>query len=257
MPETDNNILHALYRRVIGEHPGEDAKKFIGHLTLIGVSFAFAKVISSLTTIAAGRMLGPQEYGKVNLMVSTGAAISAFLLGGMQYSVVRYGSEEERRRAIFSTAAVTSLALTCVIVALVVIFSPFWCRVLGISRDILFLAVLYAVATAAFLLVSSMQQSLGAFSKRGKSEILFSFILASAFFLGVLYFGRVYKAMAGAYMAAFGGMALFWLVKLKHYVRLSDFSKSSFFLMSEYGFYNFGGGVGFFFIMNVQAIMKR
>lgn len=96
MSETPS-LSDRLYKALVGEHPGSSAKEFIKNLGLIGASFATTKVISGLVTILAGRLLGPEEYGRVNVMASAGAAIAPFMLAGLQYSVVRYGVEPAGR----------------------------------------------------------------------------------------------------------------------------------------------------------------
>ena len=119
----------------------------------------------------------------------------------------------------------------------------------------LFFSLAYAAATAAFLLVSGMQQALGHFSKRGLSEIGFSLLMAAVFITGITYFGRVYEAMAWAYIAAFGGMALFWLNRTRRDIDFPGFSGTTFARMSEYGFYNFGSSLGGVLLLNVQGLV--
>ncbi len=243
------------YSRLLGEIPGAGAKEFIKHLGLIGTSFAIAKVISGLVTIAAGRLLGPLEYGKINVMASAGAAIAPFMLAGLQYSVVKYGVNAEERSRVFSSALAAFGALAFLVCGLSLLFSAQLTALFHIDRKMLFFSLAYAVATAAFLLVSGMQQALGHFSKRGLSEIGFSLLMAGVFITGITYFGRVYEAMAWAYIAAFGVMALFWLNRTRRDADLSCFSQAAFSRMSEYGFYNFGASLGGVMLLNVQGLV--
>ena len=255
MLENDANIFHVLYRRIIGERPEAGAKEFIKHLSWIGVSFALAKVISSLVNIAAGRMLGPQEYGKINILVSTGAAISPFLIAGLGNSMIKYGVVKEDRDRVFSTAGAVFLGLILLISSFTLLFRAPISSFFGIGVKMLFLALAYAVSTSSFLMASSMQQASGSFSGRGLSEITFSALLAAGFFLGVRYLGRLYEAMAYAYIAAFGCVALFWLFRIGRVTKLSLLGKEQFFRMSEYGAYSFGGGLASFFLFNVQSLI--
>ena len=255
MPETDTNIFHNLYHRLLGERPEAGAKEFIKHLSWIGVSFALAKVISSLVNIAAGRMLGPQEYGKINVLVSTGAAISPFLIVGLSNSVIKYGVVKEDRDRVFSTAGAMFMGLVLLISSLTLLLRTPISSFLGISARMLFLALAYAVSTSSFLMASSLQQASGSFSGRGLSEITFSTLLAASFFLGVRFLGRVYEAMAYAYIAAFGCVALFWLFRIGRATKLALLSKKQFLKMSEYGAYTFAGGLSGFFVFNVQSLI--
>lgn len=234
---------------------GEGARKFTGNLGWIGGSFAAAKVISALVNIAAGRLLGPLEYGKINLMVSAGAVIYPFLLIGMQWSLVKYGSTRETRGGAFGIAALTFLTLTLLAVGITVSFGPALSALLGIKREMLSLAFLYAAATAAYMLASGMQQSLENFRARGLGEIGFSVLLAAVFSSCVALLGRAYEAMAWAYIASFGLVALVWWLKARPYISLSRFDVKQFRGMLEYGLYNFGAGLGSFLILNVQGLV--
>ncbi|OGS13554.1 MAG: hypothetical protein A2234_03975 [Elusimicrobia bacterium RIFOXYA2_FULL_58_8] len=255
MQENGTNLFHILYHRLLGERPDLGARQFIKHLSWIGISFALAKVISSLVNIAAGRMLGPQEYGKINVLVAAGAAISPFLVAGLGNSVVKYGVIKEDRDRVFTTAGAVFLGLVLLIVPVTLLFRASLCLFFGIDAKMLFLALAYAVSTTSFLMASSMQQASGSFPGRGWSEIAFSALLAAGFFLGVHFLGRVYQAMAYAYIAAFGGLALFWLLRIGRATTFSLLNKEQFLRMSEYGIYSFGGGLASFFIFNVQGLI--
>ena len=248
-------LKNSIYHRLLGEVLGSGAQEFIKHLGLIGTSFAIAKVISGLVNIAAGRLLGPLEYGKINVMASVGAAFAPFMLAGLHYSVVKYGVGKEERPRVFSTALTAFGALTALVCGLSLLFSGHLTMLFHIDVRMLFFSLAYAAATAAFLLVSGMQQALGYFSKRGLSEIGFSLLMAGVFITGITYFGRVYEAMAWAYIVAFGGMAIFWLNRTRRDVSFPGFSRTIFARISEYGFYNFGASLGGVLLLNIQGLV--
>lgn len=255
MPDNGRNLTHILYRRLLGEHPGESAKQSLRHLSWIGASFALAKVISALVNISAGRLLGPTEYGKINVLVSAGTIISPFMLAGIHYSIVKYGAVNEKREDVFGTAFAIFLSLVFLVSAVVILFQTPLSSLFGIDRRTLLLALLYALGTSGFFIVSAMQQSLGVFAKRGLSEISFSLILAAGFFLGIFFLGRVYTAMAAAYIAAFGLVAVFWFSRIKGAIKFSALSRERARPMLEYGSYYFGAGIGSFLVLNVQSII--
>lgn len=255
MPHAKTNFLDSLGRRLFGEHPGEGGSQFLRHLSWIGASFALAKVISALIGILAGRLLGPQEYGRINVMVSVGTMISPFMLAGIHYSVVKYGAAAEDRGEVFGTACAVFLVLASAVGAFTLLLRGPLSSLFGIDGQTLLLALLYALAISAFFMATSLQQALGLFSKRGLSEIAFSLLLAAFFFLGLYFLGRVYAAMAWAYVAAFGLVAAFWLVKIKGARRLDLFSGARARPMLEYGIYYFGAAIGSFLILNVQSLL--
>lgn len=255
MPGNDDNILHAIYRRVHGERPGEGAREFIRHLSWIGLSFAAAKVISGLLNIFAARLLGPAEYGRINVFVSAGAFIAPFFLAGIHYSVVKYGSVKDGQKEVFGTASVVYFTLTLFMGALIFLLRRHIGAFFGIEVKTLLLALCYAMATGAFFMVSAMQQALGLFPKRGFSEIAISVIMTAGFGLGLFFLGRVYEAMAYAYIAAFGGVSLFWFVRIGRQFDLFNFSRERLRPLLEYGSYYFGSGLGSFLLLNVQSLI--
>lgn len=255
MPESHIKHANFVYRRILGEHPGEGAKEFIKHLSWIGASFILAKIISSLINIAAGRALGPREYGQISVLVSTGTAIAPFLLAGLNYSTIKFGTETKDRDRVFTTAAAVFLGLSVLAGAIVTIFRVRLSSFLGISQGMLLLSLAYAFSMSAFVLTSSIQQSLGSFSKRGLSEIGFSVLLAAGFFAGLFYFGRSYKVMAWAYIAAFSSLSIYWLFRIGSVIKPGLLDRKRFLAMSEYGLYYFGAALGSFLVMNVQNLI--
>lgn len=255
MTENSNGLVHSLYHRLTREHPGEGARAFIRDLGWIGASFALAKVVSSLLNIAAGRLLGPAEYGKVNLFVSVGSMLAPFIMVGMNAAVVRYGVSPADRGRVFQTAAAVFLALAAATAAAVLLFRGTLGPLLGVPAGMLAFSLCYAVATGLFLLASAMQQASGNFSKRGLSEIAFSALLAAVFFAGLRVFGRTYEAMAYAYVAAFGCIGLFLLARNVPARGFSLLEKAKLRPLLQYGAYSFGGGLGAFLVLNVQALI--
>jgi O-antigen/teichoic acid export membrane protein len=254
LPEK-SSLKDRFYSGLLGETLGSGAREFIQHLGLIGASFAVAKVITGLVSIAAGRLLGPQEYGRINVMASAGAAIAPFMLVGLQYSVVKYGANREERPRVFGSALAAFAALSLLVCCVALLFRNPLAELLHINGRMLFFSLAYAAATAGFLLVSGMQQALGHFSRRGLSEIGFSVTMAVVFAGGIIYLGRIYEAMAWAYITAFGGMAIFWLSQARRHVKFEGFSRAVFARMAEYGFYNFGASLGAVMLLNVQGLV--
>lgn len=252
---TDNSLINSLYHRLTREPPGEGAKEFIRALGWIGTSFALAKVISTLLSLAAGRLLGPAEFGRVNLFISSGSMIAPFIVAGLNASVVRYGVSGAERARVFTTATALFLALTAATVTLVLTFRQWLSTLLGITPGMLALSLCYAAVTGAFLLASAMQQASGNFSRRGWSEIAFSALLAAVFFSSLYFLGRTYEAMAYAYIAAYGSIGAGLLVRHVMAAKLSFLEAKALRPMLQYSAYSFGGGLGAFLVLNVQGLL--
>lgn len=255
MANDRNGLIHSFYHRLTREHPGEGAMQFIRNLGWIGASFTLAKVVSSLLSIAAGRLLGPAEYGKVNIFVSAGTAIMPFLLAGLNTAVIKYGVDASDRPGVFRASAFFFLTLTVAVGSITVVFKDAVGALFGISPRMLLLSLAYAAAAGAFTLASSMQQASGRFSGRGLSEISFSALLAGVFFSAFYSLGPTYETMAYAYIAAFGCIGLYLLARNVPVSGSPSLGKDKLRPMLQYGGYSFGGGVGAFLVLNVQALI--
>jgi len=255
MTGTSKNISHMIYRRLHGENPGESASEFLKHLSWIGASFAAAKVISGLVSIAAGRVLGPAEYGKINVFTSVVSVIAPFILLGINHSIIKYGSGNVKNREVFGTASAIFTTLAFLVCSAVFLFRHPLGSFFHVPENTLLLALCYALGTSGFFVVSSVQQATGGFSKRGFSEVAISLLLAAGFALGVFFLGRRYEAMAYAYIAAFGLVTLYWFLKTPGLFDFSLFSRKLARPVFEYGIYYFGAGIGSFLIFNVQSLI--
>lgn len=248
-------LLQAVYLRLAGETPGEGALQFVRNLKLIGVSFAFAKVVSALVSVAAGRLLGPEEFGRISVVVSAGAALALFIVGGLKNAVVRYGADARDRDAVFTAGAAAFLALAAAVSALTLLFGGGLSAFFGITPRMLDLALFYALALGLYTIATAFQQGAGNFSARGGSEVLFSLIMAAVFFALAGRFSLGYEAMAWAYIAAFGSTGLFWFVRSLRGIRPAFPEKKKASEMAWYGFYFFGSGTAHFLMVNVQALL--
>ncbi len=212
------NTFNAVYRWVFKENPTSGSKKFFKNLGIIGVSFAIAKILTGLTNIAAGRLLGPNEYGKLNLIISIGAILSTCLLIGINYSIIKYGVLKEKQKKTISTAFLFSAPYMLIISAL-----AYFCKAkisvfFGISQELLIFAIFYAAAISLFHITSSILQTLSKFKQRGLGEISFAIIFLLSFAGGALMIGKTFEAMAYAYIIAFSAVSLFFVLKLKLYL---------------------------------------
>jgi O-antigen/teichoic acid export membrane protein len=160
-------LKHRVYRRLVGETVGPGAQQFLRDLSLVTGSFAIAKVISGVVNIFAGRLLGPQEYGAVNVLVSAGATIAPFMMLGLQYSVVKYGADPEARSRVFGSALFVSALASLLVCFFAFVFRVKLAEVFHIDPRLLFFSLAYAATTAAYMMMSGMQQALGPFTSRG------------------------------------------------------------------------------------------
>ncbi len=255
MTEIIETAFNTCYRWLFNEKPTAGPKKFFKNLGIIGICFATAKALTGLANIAAGRLLGPHEYGKVNLIISVGAILSPFLLMGINYSIVKYGASNKNPKSIISTAF--GFFIPC---ALTISFFIFYFRTelgsfFGITSTLLIFALFYAITVSFFNVISSVQQALNKFNQRGFSEISFAFLFLISFAAGILLFGKKFETIVYAYIIAFGSVSIFFILKLNSFIKPQCFDKKRLPELTHYGIYFLGSGIGSFFIFNVQSLI--
>lgn len=255
MMEIIENTFNMLYRWIFKENPEAGPKRFFKNLGVIGICFAIAKVLTGLTNIAAGRLLGPNEYGKINLIISTGTILSTCLLLGINYSIIKYGILPENHKKTISTAFLFSAPYMLVFSLIVYFFRMEISSFFGISPQLLIFAIFYAAAISLFHIASSILQTLNKFKQRGLGEISFAVIFLITFALGIFLFGKTFKTMAYAYVLAFGAISLFLILKLNSFIRPKFFDRKHLPKLTHYGIYFLGSGIGSFFIFNVQSLI--
>jgi O-antigen/teichoic acid export membrane protein len=106
----------AIVARLSGFADGQRTRKFVVDLGyLLGTDAALTLVTFGLTA-AVVRVLGPAEFGQVNLVVSVSQVWVTFMLVGLHAAATRYiAADPERSPAIISTSLTLSLLIGIVL----------------------------------------------------------------------------------------------------------------------------------------------
>lgn len=244
-------LLHVVFRVA----PTSSVVGFMRNMGWIGFSFGVSRVIAGIVTVAAGRMMGPSEFGAVNLAVGAGSLLSIPMLFGLNASVVRYGAASGCPGAAIGTAFVLSGTFTVLFSLFGIGFERTLSSMLDISPVIFRWGIVYAAVFTIYSIVTSGQQAAGRFLERGWAELIFALLMALGFGIGFVMLGRTHTSLLIGYCLAYLLSSVVWLAFALPYFRQGLRDPVLTREMLSYGFYGFACGIGFFFTSNFQRFV--
>lgn len=187
----------------------------------IGALFGLAKVSTLLTQIAAGRLLGPEEFGRANLALAAIAYLQIVPMLGFPTAIGKLlaAEEDEERRARFvSTALASFLAWTLLVMPLLAFVHRFLEKTLGLPPSLYALSLTLAALNALYVVVGSPLLGLKRFAHRGLVEAVYGFTAPLALAASILLLGAGHRSMLTAVGVSWGLGAVYALWCLRRWL---------------------------------------
>jgi O-antigen/teichoic acid export membrane protein/glycosyltransferase involved in cell wall biosynthesis len=197
-------------------------RALLSGLGWIGALYTAARASTLLTQLLAGRLLGPVEYGRANLVIAASAFLQIVPMLGFPLATSKLIAEErdEARRARLVSTALASFAVWAAVSLPLIAIGRHWLgRAMGLPPELFNLAALLAAATALSQVLGGPLLGLKRFAHRGLAEIVYG--LSAPILLGalVLTLGADYRAMILAFVAALLASSAYALWSLRRYLR--------------------------------------
>ena len=176
----------------------------------IGVLYGTARASTLLTQLAAGRLLGPEEYGRANLVIAAAAYLQIIPMLGFPLATSKLIADErdEGRRARLVTTALASFFVWAVLsLPLLAAAHLFLQRAMGLPAALFSLCVLLAVATAFSQVLASPLLGLKRFAHRGLVETVYGFSAPVLLGLCIFFLGRTHRTMILAFAGSLSSSA--------------------------------------------------
>ncbi|OGR88573.1 MAG: hypothetical protein A3J74_03020, partial [Elusimicrobia bacterium RIFCSPHIGHO2_02_FULL_57_9] len=157
----------------------------------ISLFYGLARVSTLLAQIAAGRWLGPGQYGKANLVLAAAAYLQILPIMGFPLALSKFvaGEADDSRRAkIISTTLLTFLLWAGLWLAALAASVHGIAETFSIPVQLLELAVLFSYVAAFYAVISSPLLGLRRFEYRGRAEIIYG-LSVLAILAGFMAFG--------------------------------------------------------------------
>ena len=197
-------------------------RALLSGLGWIGALYTAARASTLLTQLLAGRLLGPEEYGRANIVIAAAAYLQIIPMLGFPLATSKLIAEEDdetRRARLVSTALASFAVWAALSLPLLAAGRGRLGRAMGLPPELFALAALLAAATALSQVLASPLLGLKRFAQRGLVEIVYG--LSAPVLLGalVLALGADYRAMILAFMAAMLASSAYALWSLRRYLR--------------------------------------
>ncbi|MBI3298596.1 MAG: oligosaccharide flippase family protein [Elusimicrobia bacterium] len=192
----------------------ETGRRFLAGFSWIALFFAGARASSLASQFLAGRVLGPEEFGRAHLITGMAATVQILPMLGFPFALSRLGGQSDRPGA---TAAALSafFVWAALCVGILAGGGAALAPLTGLSAAHWNLCLALSAATALHLTLGGALQGLTRFKERGLSEALYG--LASFGTLAVwLSIGRPSAGvLLGSTIAGLSAAALFslWLLR--------------------------------------------
>lgn len=219
--------LEALVAKARGTAPAappapQRHRALLSGLGWIGVLYGTARVSTFLTQLLAGRLLGPVEYGRANLVIAAAAYLQIIPMLGFPLATSKLIADEndEGRRARLVTTALASFLAWGVLCLPLMAAAHLWLeRAMSLPAELFALSALLATATALSQVLSSPLLGLKRFAHRGLVETVYG-IAAPVLLTGlVVFFGADHRAMILAFIGSLLASSAYALWVLRHYLR--------------------------------------
>lgn len=200
---------------------GSRLPAFLRGLGWIGALYGLAKASTLLTQIAAGRWLGPEEYGRANLALAAAAYLQIAPMLGFPTAMGKFLSQEddEARRARFVTTALLAFAVWTGLCLPLMAAAHRWLETaLGVPASLFIPSLALATANAVYLVLSSPLLGLKRFAHRGLVEASYGLAVPSALLAGVLLVAPGHRVMLAALISGYAMGAAYALWCLRRYL---------------------------------------
>ncbi|MBA7597477.1 hypothetical protein ES703_04480 [subsurface metagenome] len=252
------NFFNLIYKKIFAEEMTANVEIFFKNLGYVALGFGIAKVLTVIFNILAGRILGPEEYGKFTLVISIAMFLCIPMFCGITTAMVKYNAEEEdfqRRSTIISTAYLMVFLFSLVSIFFYLIFRPRLLRLFSISASIFYLILLFTIIYALSSIITRTLQGLHEMKKRSMLEIIFGVGLLGVFILFV--FMKDSRTFIAALLAICIAYVLVIIIGIASIYKYFSFRFSRYWAnkLIRYGFYSLLAAVSFIFLTNVDKVM--
>lgn len=197
-------------------------RALLSGLGWIGVLYGTARVSTFLTQLLAGRLLGPVEYGRANLVIAASAYLQIIPMLGFPLAtskLIADENDEGRRARLVSTALASFLAWGVLCLPLMAAAHLWLERAMGLPAELFALSALLATATALSQVLSSPLLGLKRFAHRGLVETVYGIAAPVLLTALVVFFGADHRTMILAFIGSLLASSAYALWVLRHYLR--------------------------------------
>ncbi len=185
-------LIEATHLRVFGHAMSPMMKDFLSHLSWSFMGILCSSAIFFAGLVLIGRFLGPEEYGKYNLVLAISNIVAVFMLFGFDTTAIKFISDnkEEEKNAYLSNSFLALGVSSIVIGLLSASFYVQIARILNAEGALVLIAILMAAFSAFKTMFDSFTRAFHRFRYQAILKVIESVVFGLLVVGSLTLFGR-------------------------------------------------------------------
>lgn len=240
-----STLVTKLHKLIFGHDVTADMTQFLKFLSWSLFGITFSAFVFFTMNVLAGRLLGPVEYGKYNLVVTISGILAVVMSLGFDLSTVKHVSssndEEEKNHYLSNSLLIISFS-SIVILTLMLALSPSLAAALYTSKSLIAIGTLYSIVFVYKIFFDAIIRGLSQFKSQALIKLLEALVALAMFVLLIVAIGHreyVYYVIAISTGALISIVAYFWTVRN----RLRSWSQKHFLIAKPYALSVFSNSI--------------
>lgn len=182
-------VINHLHFLTFGRDMGSTMKDFLYHLSWSILGILISSVLLFIANILIGRNLGPNEYGKYNLVSTIAGVLIVIAFSGADTTLVKYVSESDNKQeknSLLSNALIVLCATSIFITIVVILLRNQLAQVLKVDSLLIIISLILAIIVAFKLQLENFIKARKKFQFQAKMRIIESVLVVS--FVSLLVF---------------------------------------------------------------------
>jgi len=256
--ETLLNWIKFLYEKFFGMEFTDEIRTLINNIYYVFIGTTFSSIFLFIIHVYGGRVVGPEQYGLFNLMVSISLFLAIPTTLGMEIATQKYlpsNRDVKERKKIISSSYFIIFILLIILLPVYLLISAYVSSPIRISIELFYLAIIFSILYTLYKTSTGIMRGLLSMKRYSIFEILSSFIAFILFFYLISIcmergFSALYLPFGIKYLVVFFLVLLY----VKHYLSSKiDFSWSK--KLVHYGSIAAIGDVAWVLVGNIDRIM--
>ncbi len=183
-------LIEFVHLKLFGHEMSGTMRNFLSHLSWSLMGGIFASAVMMIINILAGRLMGPDEYGKYNLLITLSQLIVIPILFGLDTSSIisiSNSKDQKEKKLNITTSLYFVLFTISIAIAVAILTFPYIIKNFPIGETFLAITIIYALITGLKTILESIIRGLQLFKTQFYGKTLEILIICSFFLYLFIY----------------------------------------------------------------------
>ena len=247
-------LVNHLHQSIFGRDMGPTMKDFLRHLSWSVLGILTSSILMFIVNILIGRSLGPNEYGKYNLVSTITNVLIVLMWLGVDTTLSKYVSESddrEEKNSLLSNALIILCTTSVVVGIIVLLLKQKIAGILETNSSLILLSLIFAIIAAFRYQLDNFFKARKKFQFQSTMRVLESvLILVSVILLVFVFKSQTYIYFILVLSATAFVIAFLFLLKVRK--RLRGWNQETFNQTKKYLTFAFGGAMAYVVVGNID-----